>query len=126
MLPLHPRDFREDRVTILSTTAIKSADHESTARQSGTALGLVLSAVILMRLPLWLLPGPGRDEAAYHYWALHLEPPFAPLVQAVVAVFDLFEPFSLWSVRTPVALLGLLVLYLGDLRLRQADIGRLQ
>ena len=82
--------------------------------------GLWLLTVVLLRLPLWLLPGPGRDEAAYHYWAHHGEPAYAPLMQMVVRLFELPLHQSLWALRAPVSVTGMLVLLLGDLRLRWA------
>lgn len=86
------------------------------------ALGTLLAAMILaLRLPLWLLPGPGRDEAAYHYWAHHPEPVYSPLVQISVRIFEMIGGHSLWALRAPVILLGLLVLWLNDQRLVRAS-----
>lgn len=83
------------------------------------ALLTLLALFVSLRLPLWLLPGPGRDEAAYHYWAHHPEPAFAPLLQLAVRVFELpFGP-SLLALRAPVILLGLLLPLLHDLHLRR-------
>ena len=89
-------------------------------RRVAVAGGLGLLTVVLLRLPLWLLPGPGRDEAAYHYWVHHAEPAYAPLMQMVVKLFELPLHQSLWALRGPVIVTGLLVLLLGDLRLRWA------
>ncbi|MEZ4647975.1 MAG: hypothetical protein R3E97_04170 [Candidatus Eisenbacteria bacterium] len=95
---------------------------EGPERSTGVVIGglAVALAVIALRLPLWLLPGPGRDEAAYHYWAHHPEPAFAPLVQLVIRVFELPLGHSLWALRAPVALLGVIVLWLQDERLRRS------
>ncbi len=81
------------------------------------ALGLCVLAVLGLRLPLWLLPGPGRDEAAYHYWAHHPEPAYAPLLQVSVRLAELFGGHSLWTLRMPVLVLGFLVVALNDRRL---------
>jgi hypothetical protein len=81
------------------------------------AEGLFVLAVLVLRWPLWRLPGPGRDEAAYHYWAHHFEPAYAPLLQAAVRLMEVFAGHSLWSLRAPVMALGLLVILLNDRRL---------
>lgn len=75
---------------------------------------------MLLRLPLWLLPGPGRDEAAYHYWAHHPEPAYAPALQLAVRLFEWPFGESLWALRMPVMLAGVLVLFLVHLRTRSA------
>ena len=85
---------------------------------------LVAATLLALRLPLWRLPGPGRDEAAYHYWAHHFEPAFAPLLQLAVRVFEVPFGHSLWALRGPVILLGALVLWLQDLRMQRADASR--
>jgi hypothetical protein len=87
----------------------------------GLALAGIFGLALVLRLPLWTASGPGRDEAAYHYWAHHPEPGFAPLVQAAVRFFEMFGSCSLWTLRAPVILLGLLVLYLNDRRLRGSE-----
>lgn len=79
-----------------------------------------LTTLLLLRLPLWLLPGPGRDEAAYHYWAHHPELAYAPLLQLAVRLSELLLGNSLWSLRLPVIVLGLVVLILNDRRLAGA------
>ncbi|MCA9758986.1 MAG: hypothetical protein KDA27_24550 [Candidatus Eisenbacteria bacterium] len=108
----------------------ETPQHEIAPRRSGEegrprvtlAIGAAALAltVLLLRRPLWLLPGPGRDEASYHYWAHHPEPAFAPLVQLTVRLFELPFGHALWSLRAPVALLGIVVLWLHDDRLRRA------
>lgn len=83
---------------------------------------LVVAAVVmaLLRLPVSWLPGPGRDEAAYHYWSHHVEPAYAPLVQATIKLSEgLFGPTP-WALRVPALALGVLVLVLNDRRLRSA------
>lgn len=71
----------------------------------------------LLRLPLWLLPGPGRDEAAYYYWAHHIVPAYALLMQLSVRLTEQLTGHSLWALRLPVLLLGLVVILLNDRRL---------
>jgi hypothetical protein len=86
--------------------------------------GGILALALLMRGPLWTSSGPGRDEAAYHYWAHHPEPGFAPLVQAAVRFFEFSGSCSLLSLRAPVILLGILVLFLNDRRLLGSEASR--
>ncbi len=81
---------------------------------------LLAAVLLLIRLPLWLLPGPGRDEAAYYYWAHHPEPAYSLLVQAAIRLGGLVAGHSLWALRLPVLVLGLLVLVLNDRRLARA------
>ena len=80
-------------------------------------LVLLVSGLLAVRLPLWLLPGPGRDEAAYHYWVHHPEPFYAPLLQWAVRLAEVFCGHSLWSLRAPVLILGVGILWLNDRRL---------
>ena len=94
------------------------------SRAFNLAQGCILALALLMRLPLWTASGPGRDEAAYHYWAHHPEPGFAPLVQAAVRFFELSGSCSLLSLRAPVILLGILVLFLNDRRLLGSEASR--
>ncbi len=99
------------------------APHPKRTRPSGfwrySAVGAAFAAVVLaLRVPLWLLPGPGRDEAAYHYWAHHPEPAYAPLLQLAVRLSEFAgNGHSLWALRAPVIVLGLLVIFLNDRRL---------
>jgi hypothetical protein len=85
--------------------------------RNGVGFSLLAVGILVARLPLWLLPGPGRDEAAYHYWVHHPEPFYAPLLQWSVAVAEVFGGHSLWSLRAPVLILGLVILWLNDRRL---------
>ncbi len=80
------------------------------------AAGLGVLAVLALRLPMWMLPGPGRDEAAYHYWAHHPEPAYTPLLQAAVRLAEAIGGHSLWTLRAPVLVLGVLVIVLNDRR----------
>jgi len=93
-------------------------------RTFNLAQGGILGLALLLRIPLWTASGPGRDEAAYHYWAHYPEPGFAPLVQAAVRFFELSGSCSLWSLRAPVILLGFLILFLNDRRLRGSKASR--
>ena len=86
-------------------------------RFAGTAAALTLLA---LRLPLWMLPGPGRDEAAYHYWAHHAEPAYSLLLQWSVRLSEAGLGHSLWSLRLPALTLGFVVLLLNDWRLAAA------
>jgi hypothetical protein len=89
-------------------------------RRLGMGLSLLAMGILAVRLPLWLLPGPGRDEAAYHYWVHHPEPFYAPLLQWSVGLAEIFGGHSLWSLRAPVLILGLAVVWLNDRRLAGA------
>jgi hypothetical protein len=86
-------------------------------RGAGTA---VFVALLVLRLPLWMLPGPGRDEAAYHYWVHHPEPAYAPLLQWTVWLSEAGLGHSLWALRLPVLVLGFAVLVLNEWRLATA------
>ena len=90
-------------------------------------IGLVQLGVLVLatRLPLVALPGPGRDEATYHYWAHNPEPAYAPLLQLAVWLGEGILGHSTWSLRLPSLILGLVVLLLADLRLRglRASVG---
>ncbi len=82
-----------------------------------------MAAAVLLRLPLWLLPGPGRDEAAYAYWAWHPQPFYAPLLQILLRLAERLPLAPLLQLRLPSLVGGFAVLWLVDLRLRrqQAD-----
>jgi len=94
---------------------------EIVTRRATLATALLLTVVTLVRLPLWLLDGPGRDEALYRYWAHHPDLSYAPLLQGIIRVFEFAGPHSAWTLRLPMAVLGFVVLYLVDLRLRKAN-----
>lgn len=70
-----------------------------------TALAVALAA---LRLPMLLLPGLGRDEAAYVYWSHHPEPAYAPLLQILVALGRGLP--TILEARLPSVLAGALVL----------------
>lgn len=75
--------------------------------------GLGLALLALPRLILLLLPGLGRDEAAYLYWSRHPEFSYAPLMGLLLRGVDLLpgqpEP---WMLRMPGFLAGGLGLWL--------------
>ncbi|MDH3215049.1 MAG: hypothetical protein OEN01_02005, partial [Candidatus Krumholzibacteria bacterium] len=104
-----------------ATTGLPVSPENSRSRQvEFLTIGGIVFVGLLLRLPLWMAPGPGRDEAAYHYWVHHPEPVFAPLLQAAVRCFEFIGSCSLWSLRGPVVLLGVVALMLNDRRLREA------
>lgn len=72
------------------------------------------AGALLLRWPLLILPAPGRDEAAYHYWSTNPEPAYAVLLQALLWFADILPLPSLVTLRLPSVLAGLLVLYLFD------------
>lgn len=74
----------------------------------------VAAASLLVRLPLFFLPGAGRDEAAYVYWAFHPEPAYAPLLQVLVRFAALLPIDPVQAMRIPVMLGGVAVLYIFD------------
>ncbi len=74
-------------------------------------------AALALRLPLILLPGIGRDEAAYHYWAQSGEPAYAPLFLLLIRLCGSILPDGLLAVRMTAILGGLAVLALLDLHL---------
>lgn len=80
---------------------------------------LLLAA--LLRLPLLWLPGPGRDEAAYHYWAWHPELFYAPLLQWMLRLSEILPLPAILTLRLPSLVAGALVLILVDLRLRRSN-----
>ncbi|MCB0265314.1 MAG: glycosyltransferase family 39 protein, partial [Calditrichaeota bacterium] len=59
----------------------------------------ILPAVILLRLPLLLLPGAGRDEALYWYWAHHFELAYSPLLQIAIRLFEWLPLPDIWAIR---------------------------
>jgi len=72
------------------------------------------AAALILRLPLILLPGPGRDEAAYRYWAHHSEPFYAPLLQWAIRAFETLPIPDLLALRMPAIVCGVLSLMLLD------------
>ncbi len=74
----------------------------------------VALGALLIRLPLILLPGAGRDEATYHYWAYHPEPAYSPLLQLAIRVSDWLPFSSLGKLRLPSILSGIIVIFLFD------------
>lgn len=77
-----------------------------------------LAVAALPRLALLALPGPGRDEAAYHYWSHHPEPAYAPLLQALLRLADLLPLPAVLSLRLPSLLAGVSALLLLHLWMR--------
>ena len=52
---------------------------------------IIAALATILRLFFLMLPGPGRDEAIYHYWAFHPEPAYSPLMQLAIRLFDLLR-----------------------------------
>lgn len=84
----------------------------------------VSAGALLLRVPLALLPGPGRDEAVYAYWSWHPEPFYAPLLQWAVTATRLLSVPALLHLRLPVLLSGILILIFSDWLLRIAGLPR--
>ncbi|NIR63879.1 MAG: hypothetical protein GWN00_11635, partial [Aliifodinibius sp.] len=74
---------------------------------------------LISRIPLIMLPGAGRDEATYFYWAMHPEPAYSPLLQLALKGFSILPLSQMLILRLPSIAAGILVLYLFD-RLLQA------
>ncbi|MFN8547518.1 MAG: hypothetical protein U0527_05985 [Candidatus Eisenbacteria bacterium] len=89
---------------------------EGAARASqGRALPPWFGAWLLalpLRLPIVALPGLGRDEAAYLYWASHPEPSYSPLLQLLL--WPTRHLGAAWAHRCPMLAVGLIVLLLFD------------
>ncbi len=83
---------------------------------------VAFASALCFRLPIVALPGLGRDEAAYVYWARHPEPFYAPLLQLLVRAIDAVESSAPWGHRLPSLMLGLIVLLLFDRRLVRANV----
>ena len=84
-------------------------------------LAALLVLALALRLPLWTLPGLGRDEAMYLLWSHHPEPAYAPLLQLLLAALralgaDAADP---WLLRLPSVLAGLAAVALFDHWLRR-------
>ncbi|RME01373.1 MAG: hypothetical protein D6814_01645, partial [Calditrichaeota bacterium] len=71
-------------------------------------------ATLVLKMPLLLLPGAGRDEAVYYYWSRHPEWFYAPLLQLALRVFDSFPLPHMLILRLPSLLSGFLILWLLD------------
>lgn len=78
------------------------------------ALLLLALALVLLRGPLWALPGLGRDEAMYVLWAHHPLPAYAPLLQLLLAGVGALGVDAAWCWRMPSISSGVLVLLLFD------------
>ncbi len=70
------------------------------------------TAVLVLRLPLLLLPGLGRDEATYVYWSHHPEWAYAPLLQLALRLSHALGGSAPWSYRLGTFLVALAVLAL--------------
>ncbi len=81
-------------------------------------------AALLLRLPLLFLPGAGRDEALYYYWAYHPEPAYAPLMQHLVRFFAALPLPGLVTLRLMSLLAGIGVIFLLDRLLQSSGISR--
>ena len=92
------------------------AKETSIPAASGRAwrLGIVLLGlvVITLRAPLWLLPGLGRDEAAYALWSHYPNPAYAPLLQILLTLPRWLGAEAAWAWRGPSIVSGALVLVL--------------
>ncbi len=88
-------------------------------RQQLPAWLLPLISAILLRMPLFLLPGAGRDESLYFYWAFHPEPAYSPLMQMIIRMFSALPLPPLMSLRMSSLLAGIMVLLLFDQLLKQ-------
>jgi hypothetical protein len=87
-------------------------------------LAIVLTTSIFFRGFLWLLPGIGRDEALYWYWAHHPEFAYAPLIQLVIRIAE-WLPFSPnLNIRFSSILAGSLVIVVMDLLLKERQASR--
>ncbi len=85
---------------------------------------LVALPAALMRLPVFLLPAPGRDEAVYSYWSRFPEPAYAPLMQWLISATALLPLPDVQALRLAFFVAGLLVLFLYDILLRDAGLSR--
>ncbi len=86
-----------------------------------TPVWLPVSVVaLLLRLPVFFLPAPGRDEAAYYYWSRHAEPAYAPLIQWLIRLTTLLPLPEVLALRTGFLITGIGVLVLFDRLLSEA------
>jgi hypothetical protein len=78
---------------------------------------------LLVRIPLILLPGPGRDESAYYYWAQHAQVGYASLLLALVRILETLGVPALAAIRIPSSVGGVLCIALFDRLLKTARVG---
>lgn len=97
-------------ISLIPTSSPKIA----LAFKTGPVWAWVSFAALLARLPLALLPGAGRDEALYYYWAYHPEPAYAPLMQYLVHFFTTLPLPGLVTLRLTPLLAGVGVIFLWD------------
>lgn len=91
----------------MSEAAARASDRRAVPPWFGAWL-----LALVLRLPIVALPGLGRDEAAYLYWASHPEPSYSPLIQLLLWPTRHLE--AAWAHRGPMLAVGLLVLLLFD------------
>lgn len=77
-----------------------------------------------LRIPLAFLAGPGRDEAAYYYWAQNMDTGYASLMLAFVRVLEAVGIPALGAIRIPGLLGGVASLVLFDKFLSAARVER--
>jgi len=75
---------------------------------------LPIIAALLLRMPLIFLPGAGRDEALYFYWAFHPEPAYSPLMQGLIRLFSALPLPPLISLRMSSLAAGAVVIIFFD------------
>lgn len=75
-------------------------------------LTIIVFVSLLLRLPLILLPGAGRDEATYAYWAQHPEAAYSPLLQLFVKLFSWIPLPDMLQLRLTSILAGTLAILL--------------
>jgi|GEM_PF-5996436 len=75
-------------------------------------LSIIICISLLLRLPLILLPGAGRDEATYAYWAEHPELAYSPLLQLFVKLFSWTPLPDTVQLRFPSIIAGTLAILL--------------
>ncbi len=80
---------------------------------------VVAILAMLSRLPFLFLPGAGRDEAIYYYWAFNPEPAYSPLMQLCIRLFAELPIPKLIAIRLLSLLIGILILLLFDTLLRR-------
>jgi hypothetical protein len=87
--------------------------------QRADMLWVLLS--LALRLPLSLLPAPGRDEAVYYIWALQDHGAYAPLMLYTVRVADAWGLSPLLAIRVPALVVGTLLVWAIARHLRCAN-----
>jgi Dolichyl-phosphate-mannose-protein mannosyltransferase len=96
-----------------------SSQIEKTPRLGVTGEVLIIAAsALLLRLPLFLLPGIGRDEAVYFLWAQETGVAYSPLLLWFTKACLTLPVPDLLALRLPSLLPGLAVLFLLDYDLR--------